>query len=312
MLNDRKEFFFVNIESEKKIIIILVNYNGSRDTIECIKSIRKDSSFYDILVIDNCSTDSSVEYLKSFQQQLNFNLIISNENKGFSAGNNIGIKYAQQYNYDYYLLLNNDTIVTNGFIENLINGFSSFKNCGVTTAKINYYDEPNRIWYDGGSTNLRVFRTEHWNYNQLDNYSTEDNQLVTFISGCCMCISKDVINKVGYLNEEFFLYEEDAEYCVRILKHGYSMVYVPNSLIYHKVSSSTGKGSFLSQYYIIRNKYSLIKYQFEGLDKFKSYTYNTFQMLFRCLKREMSFSCYFKALNAFISGEKGKIEENRI
>ena len=290
------------------VAIILVNYNGAVDTIECIKSLSNINGIdYEIIVVDNCSTDDSLSMLKSVQIDFGFILLIAEINNGFSAGNNIGIRYAKQKNADYYLLLNNDTVVEPDFLQYLLDGMNNQQNCGATTGRILYYAKPDTIWYAGGALNCKIGRTEHFYYGKKDTPLQKEPKAVTFISGCCMCLSRILVDEVGLLNEDFFLYEEDAEYCYRINKAGFTLLYVPSAIVYHKVGASTGQGSLMSQYYTIRNKYSLIRDNFRGVAKLSAYVYNTLQMLFRCIKGQMSFKCYRAAMNAFWHKEKGKV-----
>lgn len=290
------------------VAVVLVNYNGASDTINCIKSLSNVPEIeFETIVVDNHSTDDSFSILKMEQKNYDFTLLESKDNKGFSAGNNIGIKYAQERNADYFLLLNNDTVVEPDFMKHLLEGFVVDKKCGLTTGRILYHSLPDTIWYAGGAMNRKTGRTEHFSYGEKVTISELTPQTVTFASGCCMCLSKALVDKVGMLNEDFFLYEEDAEYCYRIIDAGFSMIYVPSAVIYHKVSASTGQGSPMSQYYTIRNKYSLIRDNFKGATKINAYGYNTLQMLFRCMKKEMSFKCYRAAVRAFRNNEKGKV-----
>lgn len=296
-----------------KVAIILVNYNGAKDTIECLISLSACSyKGVAIIVVDNCSTDDSIPQLLSVQKQLGFVLLKSSENKGFSAGNNIGIRYALNSNADYVLLLNNDTLVEPNFLEKLINGFEGNPKCGVTIGKIYYENKRDTIWYAGGSLNLRTARTEHWSYGEKDKMSKAHPQKVTFATGCCLCLSRTLIETIGLLDERYFLYEEDAEYCFRILQAGYEIIYIPDAIIYHKVSSSTGVTSAKTQFYTMRNKYLMIQQHFKGINKIYAYSYSTVQMLYRCLKGELKFCYYFAALKAFVHHETGHASADKI
>lgn len=293
------------------VAIILVNYNGADDTIECIKSLSTiEDVEYEIVVVDNKSTDDSVDKLKGYQRFSKFVLLEADFNNGFAAGNNIGITYVK--NADYYLLLNNDTVVKPDFLTRLLCGIKTNPGCGAAISKILYYSHPDTIWYAGGSFNTRTARSEHYRFNQRDTMKAEPSQKVTFASGCCLCVSREVIRKIGMLNESFFLYEEDTEYCYRIVDAGFDIIYVPDSVIYHKVSSSTGQGSPMSQYYTVRNKYSLIKMHFKGANKVIAYFYCTAQFLFRCVKREQSFKYYRAGVKAFIQHENGRARGDQL
>lgn len=297
-------------EDKDKVFIILINYNGANDTIECINSIKKISySNYEIIVVDNCSTDNSVSILEEFSRKVDFTLIKSHINNGFSAGNNLGIKEAIKKDFDYILLLNNDTLVSSNFLEKLISGFKCSSRCGVTVSKIYYAKEHDLIWYDGGSLSLNTARTKHWHYHQKDTHEIKQPHKVSFATGCCMCLSKKVIEDVGLLDEDYFLYEEDADYCCRILTSGYDIYYIPDSVIYHKVSSSTGELSPLSQYYAVRNKYLFIRKNYHGIDKFISYFISTCMFIKRTLTGSLHVKYYLMALKSFLKKETRKTDK---
>ncbi len=289
------------------ISIIIVNYNGAKDTLDCLKSLNMISnSEMEIIIVDNKSTDDSLKILKESQKKYEFTLLKALDNKGFSAGNNIGIKYAMSKGTDYFVLLNNDTVVKPDFLDKLMKGFKVSNDCGITTSRILYYENPNKVWYAGGALNMVTSRTEHFYYKCIDAITDTTPKKVSFASGCCMCISRNVIEKIGLLDEDFFLYEEDTEYCHRIHDYGFSIWYIPDSIIYHKVSASTGVASSVSQYYCIRNKYMMINKSYSGICKFISYVYSTLQMLNRCRKGELDYRYFIMGVKAFKRGEKGR------
>ena len=293
------------------IAIILVNYNGAADTIDCLRSLSKITKFNEPIlkiVVDNKSTDQSVSQLASLQEELEFVLLCAKENKGFSAGNNLGIKYAIEKGADFFLLLNNDTVVDPNFLISLKRAFSFSKNCGASTGKILYYSEPTKIWYAGGSLNNISGKTVHCHFDDFDSQSDEKASCVSFASGCCMLLSKDLINHIGLLNEKYFLYEEDVDFCYRITSSGYEIVYDPTAIIYHKVSSSTGRNSVMSQYYLVRNKFIFLKDSFRGKNVVSAFVFCLAQMAFRCLKGQLNVLIFFKALVAFCCGESGKVD----
>lgn len=290
-----------------KVSIILVNYNGYKDTIECLESLRKITyPNYEITIIDNASTNDSVKHINKVLLPERENIIVAEVNAGFSAGNNIGIKYAISRGSEYMLLLNNDTVVEPDFLDKLIEGFQFSSNCGLTIGKILYERNRNIIWYGGGDFNKKTGKTEHWSYNTIDTSSPLIPQSVSFATGCCMCLSKRVIEDVGFMDEGYFLYEEDVDYCLRLINSGYEILYVPTARIYHKVNASTGLLSGISQYYMIRNKYLLIEKFFHGSSKLIAITRATIQFLFRCIKKELEFKYLRKAYIAYKRHETGK------
>lgn len=238
------------------IAVILINYNGDNDTLECIKSLLEVSyENISIVVVDNASK-SQDEFEKKIPSNVVF--IKSDVNLGFAGGNNLGVKYAIEHGSDYVVLLNNDTVVDRDFLSNLVELAEKHTDAGIITGKILYYDSPDYVWFAGGYMNLNKARIHHYHIREKNDFS-DTEKAVSFATGCLMMIPRSVIAQVGTLDESFFMYSEDAEYCQRIMKNGLTIWYTPKSVIYHKVSrSSGGAGSKLSQYYRTRNEMYLV------------------------------------------------------
>lgn len=222
------------------VYIILLNYNGYKDTIECCDSLSKITyDNYKIIIVDNNSTNDSEKILR---ERLNAcHIMQTGKNLGFAGGNNYGIKYALEQKADYILLLNNDTIVESDFLDTMINAFCNNPNVGIVGCKINYFKEKNVIWYGGGNVNWFKFVGVHEHEKERDDEKIENVQReVTFISGCTMLIKNEVFDKVGLLPEEYFMYMEDLDFCILVKDKGYKLIYEPKALIYHNVSLSTG------------------------------------------------------------------------
>ncbi|WP_434640805.1 glycosyltransferase family 2 protein [Thermoanaerobacterium thermosaccharolyticum] len=244
---------------EPLVYIILINYNGYKDTIECVRSIEKITyKNYKIVIIDNASTDNSIDILR--QTLKNYKIIQNDKNLGFAGGNNVGIRYALENGAEYILLLNNDTVVDKDFLSYLIKGFSVKENVGMVGGKIYYYDKPDKIWYAGGKFNKLRARGVHFT---LDN--NIDYKEVKFITGCLQLISADAIKKVGLMKEGYFLYYEDVDYCFRFIKKGYKLIYSRNSIIYHKCGGSANYKSPLSIYYSNRSRFLFINENLDGI-----------------------------------------------
>lgn len=285
------------------VAIVLVNYNGFEDTVECIKSIQ--SIKYDnyvIIVVDNASTaspaDSQIKYICE-----NSVYVQSRMNLGFSGGNNLGIKAAEQFNPQYYLLLNSDTVVTPDFLNILIETAEKNDNVGIVTGKINFFSEPTKIWFGGGKFDFKRGIGSHMRYNTTDYGSTGEVFDISFATGCLMLIPQKTIAECGMLEESFFLYAEDTEYSCRVLKGGKRILFCEDALIYHKVSSSTSKMSISSQYYVIRNNlYVAVQY---GNNRFLAYCYSFIQSTKLVLKGRVKIKAIFQAYADFAKNIKG-------
>lgn len=232
-----------------KISIVILNWNGFADTIDCLISLSKCTySNFDVILIDNNSNDESVSVIKKWLTESRFqNLILieNKENYGFAKGNNIGIDIALKNNSDFILLLNNDTVVESDFLIELLNFYNQNNNYLVLTPQIRYFNKPNVIWNCGGK--LSNFGTRKYFYN--DTHYKElpniDFIKISFITGCSIMINSLVIKKIGKLSENYFFGEEDFEFSMRLKKNKINAACVLNSKIFHKVNSSISKTSEL-------------------------------------------------------------------
>lgn len=237
---------------EKKVAIILVNYNAQQYMDEFLGSIYlQDYSNIEVVLVDNASTDSSIAWLKENAPKVR--LIEMQENVGFGEGCNIGMRYAiEELGAEYVLLLNIDTVIQ----SNLVSELQRYADDNtVTTAQI-YCGEKGAAlepWYAGGEIDKNTAQTNQILYPMPESETYE----VGFISGCCMMIHKKVIDKIGYFDSQYFLYYEDTDYCVRIQNAGIAMKYITTTSLWHKVGGSSLGGSETScstQYYVTRNR----------------------------------------------------------
>ena len=297
-------------DTDPLVCIIIVNYNGWRDTIDCIESIRCNSyPNYKIIVVDNFSTDESSSILNRLEDNSRIYFIQSNENNGFSAGNNIGIKKAVELGADFFMLLNNDTLVTKDFLTNLI---ISYKKTGIPssifTGLILYEKNRNQIWYAGGSYNKNTALTKHFYMNQTINENELGKMEVSFISGCEMLCPISVIEDVGYMDDDYFLYAEDVDYCCRLSLNGYRLFFEPMSVIFHKVSASTSKISSASQYYSVRNRRLLIKKNMAFPHSLIALIFTDIQTIHRLAQGKLTWKCVKSGLLDYYLGKTGKCE----
>ena len=237
----------------KKVSIVIVNYNGLIHNEECIKSILGSSyKNIEIVIVDNKSTDKSIEKLRDiFKEKIT--IIVNEENSGFAGGTNVGIKYALNNGADYVLLLNNDTIIDSKMIEIMVK--ASNINNSVISPKIYYFDNKDMIWSAGGEIKWNRGYTIQYGMNEIDKGQFNERKDIDFATGCCMLIPKNIVNEIGLMPEEYFLYFEDTDYCVKIKKAGYQIIYEPEAFMYHKVSATTGGEDNKNYvYYFSRNR----------------------------------------------------------
>lgn len=240
-----------------RIAVILVNYNGLIYNDNCIASILQSEceEQLHIYVVDNGSTDGSMEVLEKMQGgEPRLSLVYMGKNEGFSAANNVGIKKAMEDGTDYILLLNNDTVIEKEMISELVNAQKRYAGCCMTVPKIYYYDKPDTIWSAGGGFTKIVKKPVSYGENQPDKNEYNVEKKCENANGCCILLSAEVIKRMGLLNEDFFLYYEDTEYFMRAEEKDISIIYVPSARMYHKVNGSTkGNDNVACVYYITRN-----------------------------------------------------------
>jgi GT2 family glycosyltransferase len=242
-----------------KVIIIILNWNGKNDTLECLESLKLTQyPNYEILLVDNGSTDQSVETIKKRYPGLD--MIVNKANLGYAEGNNVGIRRALAKNADYMLLLNNDTVVSPGFLDELIKVVEKDPAIGFAGPKVYYYDYNGRkdvINFAGGKVNLWNGRAYHLGWKKADAGQFDTIREVDYVDGSCLMVKKEVIEKIGLLDPVYFAYWEEADWCVRGHRAGYKLMYVPGSKIWHKISAS-GTGTAYS-YYFARNQFIFMK-----------------------------------------------------
>ncbi len=277
----------------KKVFIILVNWNGLLDTIGCLESlIGKQGIVVNVIVLDNASIDSSVQGIVEWARERKIEyceisdihasnpayqkkkllLISLSSNLGFAGANNIGIQFALNNEADYILLLNNDTVVKPGFLIKLLTTAAIVPDAGIVGGLIRHYGDKHKVWFSGGY----ISKIRGAFYHEDDECSGQRES--GFISGCLMLIPAGIFHKVGFFDENYFLNVEDVDFSLRVREAGYRLIVNCDAEIYHKVSSSIGGlYSSMNQYYFHRNRMLFFSKQLRG---FKKIVFFTFQFIF--------------------------------
>jgi len=205
-----------------------------------------------VIVVDNGSTDDSFKQIQTAFPQHTY--IQNQENLGFAAGNNVGLKKGIELGSDLLFLLNNDTVVAPGFINRIVDVAKDRPDAGVFGPKIYYHDDPATIWYAGGSIDPRTGRCYHVGCGKPSGHN--DIKETDYICGCALAIRSEVFREIGGLAPEFFLLWEEIDWCYRIRKAGYKCLFVPAAKVWHKVSSSFHEGNRgpMWQYFYFRNR----------------------------------------------------------
>lgn len=242
-----------------KVAIIILNWNQTKDTVECLNSLQKcDYANFQIILVDNASQDTT--YIKQFRKNKNIRFIFNPRNLGFTGGNNVGIRYAMHDMADYVLLLNNDTIVEPDFLTKLIEESERQAATGIASPKIMSYQDHGNIWFVGGFYLPFIKKPYHKYYNQKDIGQADKISKVDWVSGCAMLIKRKTIESIGVLDDDYFCNYEDVDYCGRAKKAGFDIILAPQAKIYHKFAASMGgKASPFYTYFRTRNNLLFFK-----------------------------------------------------
>jgi GT2 family glycosyltransferase len=288
-----------------KVYIVLLNFNGTLDTIECLESLLKLAyKNVQIIVVDNSPSSTPFENLINWANGLsnevetqfdelvyplstkpllykalsedelysdnfteNILFVKAKQNRGFSAGNNIALQYIKEKGEDNSLiwLLNNDTVVPNDSLSHLVSCFLKNDNNGIVGSTLVYYDNPNIIQSVGGKFNTKFYITSHILEGKKRNEVQIESKIQDYIVGASMCISKNFLETIGLLDEEYFLYYEEVDWAFRAKKLGLINYNCPESIVYHKEGKSIGSSynykerSFFSEKQIFISRKRFIK-----------------------------------------------------
>jgi GT2 family glycosyltransferase len=223
------------------VAIVILNWNGFHLTKRCLLSLEKISyPNYQVIVVDNASEDGSMEKLPGFFPKVKF--IQNDKNYGFSGGCNIGIESALKENFEFILLLNNDTEVAADFLDKLLLGIQSDKTIGLVQPLILSMKDRNYIWSAGGLFNPMLGISKTLGDRKPANKYIPSLEL-DWATGCCILFRSSVLKEVGLFSNVFFAYFEDVDISLRIRKKGYGIRLVPESIIYHEGGASSKKKS---------------------------------------------------------------------
>ncbi|SMO50938.1 glycosyltransferase family 2 protein [Fodinibius sediminis] len=246
-----------------EVFIILVNWNGWRDTIECLHSLEKlDYSRFTPIVVDNGSTDESVEMISSRFPDVT--LLESSQNRGFAGGNNLGIRHALERGAEYLWLLNNDTVVDPRALARLVDHMEENPDIGICGSRLIFYSQRDttQAW-GGGRFNKWLGTIRNIGQNKpADSLPSARviEQEMDYVVGASMMVSRKFIDTVGLLREDYFLYYEEIDWAMRG-SDSFSLGFAPGSIVYHKEGASTGgeqlkqaSRSKVSDYYQLKNR----------------------------------------------------------
>lgn len=218
--------------------VITVNYRGTTDTVRCVKSLLESTVPVEIVVVDTTPNDPDLEAALCFADGAI--LLMATENVGFGRANNLGIEWALAHSScDYFFLLNNDAAIYPESIQELENAMRAHLDVGIMVPRIVYLDDPDTLWYGGGVMDWRrasAFTPGHNRDARTPLAMTERD--VTFATGCALFIRRSVLQSLRGFDPQFFMYEEDVEFCLRAAEGGIRIRYIPCSLVLHRAQGS--------------------------------------------------------------------------
>lgn len=252
-----------------KIAIVVLNWNQPQlttNTVDSILKIKTPNFNYKIFLVDNSSSDNSASiFEKKYKGNTLIEQIQTGSNLGY-VGNNVGIKKSLKEKYDYTLLINNDVIVDPSFLSELLNGAK----LGYDLVGPKIYFAPGYeyhsdwyskkevgkvLWSVGGKIDWNNVYGSNLGVDQVDNGQFDtNNDNIDFLTGCCLLVNNQVFKKIGLLDDKYFMYLEDLEFCQRAKKSQYKMAYIYKSKIWHVNSGSSKSGGNLHDYFITRNR----------------------------------------------------------
>lgn len=242
--------------NNKLISIVIVNYNGAEVLPGCLKSIfRQTYRSYEVILVDNASADDSVDWVKNNFPQVK--LILNERNLGFAKACNQGAGLARG---EYIAFLNYDTVADSDWLKHLVAGAEESRDIGACMSKILLLDLEQPTINSSGGVIHYLGLSWAGDYNRFDNPGRSQKREIAFASGAAMLVKKEVLDRINIFDEDFFMYCEDTDLSWRMRLAGYRVMYIPESLVWHKYHFSKGKQKF---YFLERNRLSMLLTNYE-------------------------------------------------
>ncbi len=248
-------------ETLPSVAVLVLNYNGQKHLCDCFSSlkIQKYPNFQTFL-IDNNSSDNSVEYVKTCFPWVN--VISFDKNFGFAKAYNKAVSFI---NADFAVFLNNDTKVDDNWLNQLVKGIVYDKSIAIAGSKICFYDFPNVIQFGGGKISPIGAGIETDRFKK-QNEQRSKNNLIGYASGGAMIVRRDIFLSIGGFDNNYFAYDEDSDLCLRAWVFGYKVVYVPTSIVFHKVGASFKQFKATREYLSEKNRIQSMIKNFQNIN----------------------------------------------
>ena len=225
--------------SSEPVCVVTTAWNHVDVTLACLKSVfNQDYDDFSVILVDNASQDQTAERVSIEYPQVE--VLLAPHNLGFAGGFNLGLSKAIDAGFQYILLINNDTILAPNCMSSLVQAADIRPKAGLLTAKIYYAAEEDRIWSVGGRIHTWNLEIINKGDDEIDTGQWDSPRLIDFAPLCGVLLRGDLLKKIGYLDEGFFLYYEDMDFCLRARSAGFELWFVPEANILHEVSTSSG------------------------------------------------------------------------
>lgn len=296
---------------KRNVAIITLNYNQSKMTLECVDSILN-SNYNDckIIVVDNGSNKEELDYLLD---NIDPNVVVKKieNNCGYVGGINFGLKQSQEYDPEFFMMINNDTIIDENSIGNLVEVAERHNHNAIVTGKVYHFNDPNRIQDIGGTMKIpKYLIMDYPGKNKLDEGQFEIEAERDMIDDIFWLLPKKIFDDIGYYSNHFFLYSEQGDYARRAVNAGYKLIYTPKSKLWHMGSVTTGDGNRHAPHVNYWRKKSGIIYRYKHLKNTHFWIYSLKELFRSFLKtiyvtlqgKSKLAKAYFAACRGFIDG----------
>lgn len=286
-----------------KIGLVTVTYNSAKVLEDFMTSVlAQDFQNFLLYVIDNASSDNTLAQLDAYKDSRIIQ-IRNPDNRGVAAGNNQGILAALKDGCSAVVLINNDTKFNSQLLSQMAKA-SEENSAGMVVPKMYYFDRPNVIWCAGGGFRWwKAFGTVHFGMNKDDQGQFDHDRWVDYTPTCCMLIRPDIFSSVGLMDEAYFVYSDDADFCYRAKLLGKTIYYCHVPALWHKVNSLTGGGeSPFAMRYHTRNRVYFMRKHLNPIAKIGFIGLYALNIPLRILLLDRSISHLKLKLRAFLEG----------
>lgn len=236
-----------------KVVTLVLNTNRRDDTLACLASLRAMTYATEIVVIDNVSTDGSVEAIRAAYPDVT--ILETGTRLGYTTGNNLGFQHIlASMDADAVFVLNEDTLAEPDMLERLVAEFDARGAKAVIGPEVRYADEPQLVWCAGGAIDWRRGYTVNLEIDTQTRGVDRPSFDAPFIVGCAMLIPTEALRAVGGFDPRYFIYWEEVDWCVRARSAGFGMRIVPSAVLYHKVPRHAAGPTPRVLYYLTRNR----------------------------------------------------------